>query len=338
MRTKDGVWQDECDRQRAVAGLSQRHTIGSSGVCMHCCVLKTCSSTWSADAMARGDVAAAELIVERDVGVLAAGEMFEIGEGAGGLQLVVDDGRGGDGFDFVEHRRQLFVVGGDQLHGAFGGVRIGGEHDGDRLADIAHLVERQDRLIVKGGAVIGIGDELPDVLAGDDREDALGLARVGDIDRADAAMRDGAAEDLAVQHAGQAQIVDVVRAAGDLASGLRDAGWRGRSGSWRGHRLRLTDRAREIDAEQFLLVGGRAMRIGEERDFLDGGVARAARRLSSPFEPARTFSVSGRRVTFSVAALTMTHGLRIALPSAISQRTARPSAGQSSAEREVHFI
>ena len=44
---------------------------------------------------------------------------------------------------------QLFIVGGDQLHRAFGGVRIGGQHDGDRLADIAHLVERQDRLIVE---------------------------------------------------------------------------------------------------------------------------------------------------------------------------------------------
>ena len=80
-------------------------TIGSSGVCMHCWVLNTCSSTWSAASMALLHVAAPELIVERDVGVLAAREVLEIGEGAGGFQLVVDDRRGGDGLDLVEHRR-----------------------------------------------------------------------------------------------------------------------------------------------------------------------------------------------------------------------------------------
>ena len=41
----------------------------------------------------RVNIAAAQLIVERDVGVLAPRQMLEIGEGAGGLQLVMHDHR-----------------------------------------------------------------------------------------------------------------------------------------------------------------------------------------------------------------------------------------------------
>ena len=64
-----------------------------------------------------------------------------------------------------------------------------------------------------------------DVLAGDDAHATPAIACAArDIDAADAAMRHGAAEDLAVEHAGQAQIVDVFGAARDLGAALETPG------------------------------------------------------------------------------------------------------------------
>ena len=102
-------------------------------------------------------IAAPQLVIERDIGVLASRQMLEIGEGAGRLQHIVDDGRRSHRLDFVEHRGQFLVFGGDRLHRALRDVRIGREHDRHGLADKAHLVERQHRLIVKGRAEIDWG-------------------------------------------------------------------------------------------------------------------------------------------------------------------------------------
>ena len=57
----------------------------------HCWVRNTCSKTWSASAKALSTSPRRSWIVERDVGVAPAGEMLEVGERAGRLQLVVDD-------------------------------------------------------------------------------------------------------------------------------------------------------------------------------------------------------------------------------------------------------
>ena len=114
------------------------------------------------------DVTAAELGVEREVGVLLALEVFEVGEAAGRLEFVVDVGFRRHRFDFVVDRLHFLVFGDDGVGGSFGNMRIGGEHDRDRLADKADLVHRQDRLIVERRAVIGIGDDFNDILRGDD--------------------------------------------------------------------------------------------------------------------------------------------------------------------------
>ena len=110
------------------------------------------------------DVAAPQMIIERDVGAGLALEMLQIGERAGRLEHVVHDDVGLDRLDLVVDRRQLLVFGVDQLHRLLGDVRILGQHHGDRLADMAHLVEREDRLVVEGRAVIGLGDDLADIL------------------------------------------------------------------------------------------------------------------------------------------------------------------------------
>ena len=134
----------------------------------------------------------------------------------GRLQFVVHVGGGGHRLDLVEHRLKLFVFGDDGLRGRLGDVRIGSEHDGDRLADEAHLLHRQDRLVVESRPVIRIGDDFDDILRGDDAEDAGHLPRCADVERFDAAVRHRAAEDLAVQHAGQPHQVGIFGAAGDL--------------------------------------------------------------------------------------------------------------------------
>ncbi len=101
---------------------------------------------------------------------------------------------------------------------------------------------------------------------------------------------------------------------------------------------RLPHGAAQIDPQQLALVGGGAVRVGEDRSFVGRGIAGARqhrivgrRALQAPARRA------AMRVTFSVAALTTTTGSRIA-PSLSANETATPSAGQSSAERDVTFM
>ena len=164
------------------------------------------------------DVAAPQPEIERDVGALAALEMLEIGKGAGRLQFVVHQRLVFGRLDLVEHRRQFLVVGHDLLHGLIGDMRIAGEHDRDRFADKMHLADRQDRLVVERRPVIGIGDDFAHVVAGVDGVDAGHLAGGAGVDRLDAAMRHGAAEDLCMQHAGQLHQMRVFGTAGHLVA------------------------------------------------------------------------------------------------------------------------
>ncbi len=162
------------------------------------------------------DVAEPQLSVQREVGVLQPLEMLEVGKRAGRLEFVVHIDRRGHRLDFVVDSRQLFVFGDDRLRGGFGDVGIGGEHHGHRLADEPHLVDRQNRLIVERRTVIGIGDHLAHVVGGDDAKNARHRLRGAGVDRLDAAVCDGAAKDLAVQHPGQPHHMRVLGAAGDL--------------------------------------------------------------------------------------------------------------------------
>ena len=118
------------------------------------------------------DVAGAQLIVERDVGALDALEVLEVGEGAGRLELLVHQDLVLRRLDLVEHRGQLVIFGDDQRGGLLRHMGILREHHRDRLADIMHLVDGEDRLVVEGGAVIGMRDDLAHVVRGDDAVDA----------------------------------------------------------------------------------------------------------------------------------------------------------------------
>jgi hypothetical protein len=162
------------------------------------------------------DVAAAQFGVEREVGVFLALEVLEVGEAAGGLQLIVHIGRRRHRLDLVVDRRQFVVFGDDRMRRGFGNMGIGREHHGDRLADETHLVDGENRLVVEGRPVIGIGDHLADVVGGNDAENAGNFLGRAHVDRLDAAVRHGGAKNLAVQHAGQPHQVRVLGPAGDL--------------------------------------------------------------------------------------------------------------------------
>ncbi len=166
------------------------------------------------------DIAAPELEVERNIGALAALEVLEIGESAGGLELLVHQDPVLGSVELVEHRRQLLVFGNDLLDRLLRDMRIGCQHHRNRLADIMHLADGEDRLVVEGGAIIGVRDDLADVIGGDDAIDAGQLGRAAHVDRLDAAVSDGAAEDFGVQHARQLHGVGIFGAAGDLLARL----------------------------------------------------------------------------------------------------------------------
>ena len=95
-------------------------------------------------------------------------------------------------------------------------MRITRQHHRDRLADIVHLAGGEDRLVVKRRPIERVGHDLEHIIDGHDPMDALERLRGADIEPDDAAVRNRAAHDLAVEHAGQAQIVHVFGAAGDF--------------------------------------------------------------------------------------------------------------------------
>ncbi len=166
----------------------------------------------------RIEVAATQPVVQRRIGVLGVLEVLEVGEGAGRLEPIVHIDVAGQRLDLVVDRRQLLVFGGDELHRLLGDVRIGGDHDRHRLPDEAHLLVRQDRLIMERRTVIRIGQYLHHVVDGDDMQHAWHLLRRAGVDRPDQAVRHRAAEDLGVQHARQPHGVCVLGAAGDLVA------------------------------------------------------------------------------------------------------------------------
>ena len=194
----------------------------------------------------------------------------------------------GQRIDLVIDRVHLLVFGGDELHRLLGDVRIGGDDGGDRLADEAHLLVGQDRLVVERRAVIGAFQHLHHVVDGDDVQHARQLLGRAGVDRLDLAVRDGAAEQLGVHHARHAHGVGVFGAAGDLVAAfearhraadlradLGAAGIEGRDHQCAPsfHPAPRAMRAPDIDLHQFALVGHRAAHVGDELAFADRGLA-----------------------------------------------------------------
>ena len=122
----------------------------------------------------------------------------------------------------VDHRGKRLDIDGDRLQCILGQRDAVGDHDGDRLADKADLVGGDDRLHVTLGRRQRVVPQrnrryLADVGRGDHRMDAGPRAGRRRVDRADAAVRDGAAQDHRVQHFFVGEIVGVLAAPGEKA-------------------------------------------------------------------------------------------------------------------------
>ena len=105
----------------------------------------------------------------------------------------------------VEHDRQRLVLDLDQVARVLGDVAVLGDHGRDRLAVVAHLLDRDQVLDDRAGAERGERRRvLGDVGAGHDADDARQRLGLRGVDRDDARVRVRAADDRGVRHAAAA--------------------------------------------------------------------------------------------------------------------------------------
>ena len=155
------------------------------------------------------DVAEAQFLVIVDV---------VIDERVLGIGLV-DDGRAWfQRLLDVEHRGQRLVIDPHLRHRLKGLSRAVGDDGDDRLALVAHLVDRERRLVVL--AEVDQAEQRVEidrhVGAANDAANAGRAFRFGGVDAAQAGMGVRAAQYLEMQHALQLVVVEIGRGAGDM--------------------------------------------------------------------------------------------------------------------------
>ena len=123
----------------------------------------------------------------------------------------------------VGHRRQRLDLDRDRFQRVLADGDAVGQHHGDRLADIAHLVVRDHRLLERLELRQRLQPHRDDRRAarhvgrGDDRMHAGHLQRRRGVDRDDAAVRHRAAQDHGIEQASGREIVDILAAAAQEA-------------------------------------------------------------------------------------------------------------------------
>ena len=137
------------------------------------------------------------------------------------VAVVIDEGvlrvgfvdRRGAGFQrllHVEHGRQRLVIEANPGHRLVGFAEGVGDHGDDRLALVAHLVDRESRLVVE--AEVDQRQQRVEVarhvLAADDAAHAGRALRFAEIDASQARMCVGAAQHFQMRHALQKVIVE----------------------------------------------------------------------------------------------------------------------------------
>ena len=172
------------------------------------------------------------------------------------------------------HRRQRLDVELDRLQRILGGAGAVRHDHGDRLADIAHLVAGDDRLLIgreRRQQLLPHGDDrdLADIGCGDDRMHAGPRQCGARIDRADAPMRDRAAQDDGVQNVFAGDVVDELAAAAQEAQVFKTLDRAAHEGIRRALMIdHMTIVARSLSSARATLMAASAEVFGLERDGL----------------------------------------------------------------------
>lgn len=110
----------------------------------------------------------------------------------------------------IDQRGQRLVFDDDRVDAVIGRIAVGGDNEGDLLILKQHLAVGQNHLHVAGqGRHPGEIHRLQR-LGSDDREHAGHLQRLAVVDLLDARMRVRRADEVAMQHARQLDVVDVI--------------------------------------------------------------------------------------------------------------------------------
>ena len=133
----------------------------------------------------------------------------------------------------IDQRRQRLEIDGDQFGRVLGEIAAFGKDHRDRLADMPHLVVRQQRLLRVEEGVLDLGGPFArqrQLRVGNRRQDLRQFGagqHVGhaghrrgarQIDRTDAGVRDLAAHEDGVQRVGKLEVGDELAAAGQQAA------------------------------------------------------------------------------------------------------------------------
>ena len=148
------------------------------------------------------------------------GAVLEAEAGRGRLLVVADflvhDGRARlQRLDYVKHGRQFLVLDLDQPRCLRRGVRTVRHHRGNDVADMPRLIDRHDRLILEGSAVVG-EEVLGQVLAGENQDHSRHRQGAAPVDADDAGVGVRTAHAAREGHARQVDVEGVRDLAGDF--------------------------------------------------------------------------------------------------------------------------
>ncbi len=211
---------------RAVARFGDGNKWLKASAMQHCCVLNVCSTTLSALAKpASGRRGQSHTRARRWYWFALDVETANV---PAGFAHLMHDNVGLQRLDFVVHRRQFVIICGNQLHRLVGDMRIARQHGGNRLTDVAHFVDGEDRDRGTPGRnkAPGSASERP---SGDDAINTFGAR--GFTVNASYPREARSSEKLCRQHARQLQVMRIVGPLGDLGAHFRTAESIGRPGS-----------------------------------------------------------------------------------------------------------
>ena len=176
--------------------------------------------------------------------------------------VVVDEAVGRAGRGDADDRLEVVVRDADPGHCVLGDVAVDGDHEGDGLADVVHLVLRQGVLRaavgerrVRDEQRQGLGHRVHEVVVRPDGQHALDVEHVGDVDVGDPRVGVRRAQHRGVQQprvVGE-QVVDVAALAAQEALVLdaRDLRAEELGGHWSPPRSRSISAARSTDFTMF---------------------------------------------------------------------------------------